>query len=629
MGVPGLWRLLDMASEPANLENFSGVRIAVDIHSYLNRVLHGNNANNWLFYVMKDLFKVLHFNIRIVIVFMGRKPVQKIYSSILGDESSITSYRRARSALMRMSSTKRNEPPPPQVVAEPIGEFNLPEKRPLIIKRAEIEPYKNPDDPLLFSQSQINRFAKAKINPAPQILHRPPQSTPFIFFEQNNLMRKGPGDDQTKEIELNIPTVQSSEFHSNFLDDVAELIGYDEPSSDGILPNISSRDYDPQRSLPISLLPADNPYLLPVENYVTTDHIRTLTELLDMLNIPYITAPEEASAECARLEMQGYVDCVGSDDNNSFLFGSKWMIRGLFTRPQSITGRSLEKLGLNRERFIMLAMMIDGDYNADIRRRLFTVGPVRGMELIAHFPDPVKGLVQFKEWWIRVVKGGGPETNPDLRVLSRKKWLKRLIVPADFPPADLMKYIMNPVVGSSKITFKEPSIDVKAVSKYITKTTSVNENRIIEYVLAYAKRIQTFPKNKTLNNLIINPVIQSKAMSPWLIMIQKFDKTIDEETANTLKKQADKEYLSSDDSEIDDLFEEIVHMSSKVYRKDLETQEREKEKVEPEPKETPEVKKDSSDSTADVSEISESDDKESEGSYSTSVGSDSIDENDN
>ena len=67
MGVPGLWRIIDMGSKPINLEEHYGMKIAIDIHPYLNKLLHGNNSSNWVFFIMKNLFSVLHFNIKIII----------------------------------------------------------------------------------------------------------------------------------------------------------------------------------------------------------------------------------------------------------------------------------------------------------------------------------------------------------------------------------------------------------------------------------------------------------------------------------------------------------------------------------------------------------------------------------
>lgn len=59
-----------------------------------------------------------------------------------------------------------------------------------------------------------------------------------------------------------------------------------------------------------------------------------------------LQSPEETSAECAKLEPEGIVDVDVFDGNNSVLFGSKWMHRVLFKRPQRITIETLEKVGI-------------------------------------------------------------------------------------------------------------------------------------------------------------------------------------------------------------------------------------------------------------------------------------------
>lgn len=77
------------------------------------------------------------------------------------------------------------------------------------------------------------------------------------------------------------------------------------------------------------------------------------------------------------MEPDGIFDIVVSDDNESALFGSKWMLRGIFKRPQSITIETSEKVGIAYLKIIMImiAMMIDGNYNINIRIRLFIFGP--------------------------------------------------------------------------------------------------------------------------------------------------------------------------------------------------------------------------------------------------------------
>jgi 5'-3' exonuclease len=554
MGVPGLWRLLDMASEPCNLEFDSGLRLAVDINSYLNRLLHSQNASDWLFYLMRDLFCVLHFDVKMVIVFMGKKPIQKVYSADLSDGSSGHSYHRVRSALMRASLERSSHHPEEPKPPESPDTFNLferaPQPRPSRVPPASSQS----GDPFQFSIEQLTRFSKYDPPTRPDIVHHPSASVPFIFSTDvcDSHIPKG---DPVK-LESVAPTVQVEAFRSEFLDDVSDLLQGEDPSSEGAplpIPDPTVLDL-----MPISLLPADQPYLPPTENYVTVDHVRMATELFKQIGIPFIFAPEEAVAECARLESAGIVDATASDDNNAILFGSKWMIRGIFSKPQSITMRSLERIGITAKRLLMLAMMIDGDYNADIRRRLFTVGPVRGLEIIAHFPDEDLGLLQFKEWWIRVVKDGGEESNPHRRILAKRKWLKRLLMPIDFPPEELVSALTNPVVGTEIPKLTRPRFNEEEVVNFVSGTTCIRQERIREYCRAFAKRTEGFTTNRIeLTKYKLNPVREVEAFATHFEMIARFDRVrkgeeeLQEEIA--LPRTEEEEDSVGSDSVVEDL----------------------------------------------------------------------------
>ena len=513
MGVPGLWRLLDLASSPMNLEDCQNIRIAIDIHSHLNKLVHGQNASNWLFTLAKDLFRVIHFNIRVVVVFMGKRSVQKIYSQALGDESQEIAYYRVRSALLRATkeSPERHTSPKRQECKE---ELTFTES--MTTKQKRINPIKLGElsDPAEVSMRQVETIGKQKPSKPPMTVSRPSASNPFVVFEKKTEQVNEDLNEKKKDTQITKPEKPLPAFTSDLLNDIQDILLSDDPSSEGIQPPVEE-DEIPDDFQPISLLPADNPYLPPIENYVTASHVRMVEKLCNEMGIEFVHAPEESSAECARLEKEGIVDAVASDDNNTVLFGSRWMIRGIFTKPQSITIETLERVGLTRKRMIMLAMMIDGDYNSDIRRRLFTVGPVRGMEIVSLFPDQDYGLLQFKEWWIRVVKNKKEEKNPDLRHFSKKKWLNRLIIPAEFPPQNLLEAFKNPVVGDTKPKAKLPKFNFEKLVKYLIQTCSVSEQRIKEYVMMFEKRLSTFT-NTTLKRYVINDLKYQKSFQEYI-----------------------------------------------------------------------------------------------------------------
>ena len=531
MGVPGLWRILDLASQPLDLEKCSGLRIAIDINSHANRLAHSQSASNWIYILARDFFRILHFDIRIVVVFMGRRPLEKIYSTALGDETEDSSYYRVRSLILRSNKHSPNREPKPESKPEKSEPLTIPTTKfpPRNRVLSHLEEAENIND---ISKRQIDSISKTKALPTVQKIHHSNFSSNYIFFEQNDQPKtqKTTDDDTKPQEDLKIPEPQdqsSNTFYSSLFDDIKDIISEDDPSSEGSIPPEKQHEQESQiDTLPISLLPDDNSYLPPIENYITATHIRLIEKLCDILGIPYIQAPEEASAECARLEREGIVDAVASDDNNSVLFGSKWMIRGLFTRPQSITIETLEKVGITNDRMIMIAMMIDGDYNMDIRKRLFTVGPVRGMEILSLFPDEKNGLFQFKKWWIKVVKNKKKENDPQLKRLAKMKWLKKLIMPEKFPPEELLTAFKKPVVGDEKPVVGPPKFDKDEVINFIRQSSSISEERIREHTNNFAKRIQSLAGNgnRQIFTYCINQIKENPTFIEYINRIRQYDR---------------------------------------------------------------------------------------------------------
>ena len=102
----------------------------------------------------------------------------------------------------------------------------------------------------------------------------------------------------------------------------------------------------------------------------TPQMYRDVQELLMLLGIPYVVAPEEAEAECAHLNRTGKVDGVFTNDSDVFLFGATLVFRNAFENTKAIqmykSSRIEKQLGLNRERLIQLAMLLGSDYTIGI-----------------------------------------------------------------------------------------------------------------------------------------------------------------------------------------------------------------------------------------------------------------------
>merc|ERR1712012_1273705 len=62
---------------------------------------------------------------------------------------------------------------------------------------------------------------------------------------------------------------------------------------------------------------------------VGTNHVNDCKKLLELMGVPYVSAPCEAEAQCAELVKSGKVYAVGTEDMDALTFGSKVLLRHL------------------------------------------------------------------------------------------------------------------------------------------------------------------------------------------------------------------------------------------------------------------------------------------------------------
>lgn len=89
-------------------------------------------------------------------------------------------------------------------------------------------------------------------------------------------------------------------------------------------------------------------------------------ELLIMMGIPFINAPEEADSQCAWLAKMGLVDGVLTEDMDILTFGSPRIIRNLTSHKINTTEicleKILEKIKLTHDEFIEFCILLGCDY---------------------------------------------------------------------------------------------------------------------------------------------------------------------------------------------------------------------------------------------------------------------------
>lgn len=98
--------------------------------------------------------------------------------------------------------------------------------------------------------------------------------------------------------------------------------------------------------------------------HVTKKHISDIKELLDILGIPYITAPDEAEKFCVYLYKQNIVDYVVSDDTDVFAFGCNNVLKTNI--KNNITEINIDilkqKIDYNDKKFLDFCILSGCDY---------------------------------------------------------------------------------------------------------------------------------------------------------------------------------------------------------------------------------------------------------------------------
>ena len=100
--------------------------------------------------------------------------------------------------------------------------------------------------------------------------------------------------------------------------------------------------------------------------HISKKQIDECIELLDLMGIPYIIAPEEADSQCAELVKSGLVDGVLTEDMDIMAFGANKIYRNLTSYKKEnmvITmDNVLSSLKLTYEQFVELCLLFGCDY---------------------------------------------------------------------------------------------------------------------------------------------------------------------------------------------------------------------------------------------------------------------------
>ena len=190
---------------------------------------------------------------------------------------------------------------------------------------------------------------------------------------------------------------------------------------------------------------------------ISSDPLESLKQLLDLFGIPFVDSPGEAEAQCAKLEIEGKVDGIITEDSDAFLFGSKRVIRGLFgsgNNPEEYCLDQIElELGFSREQLIMLALFLGCDYTIGIHG----VGIVNAVEIVDAY-GTLEALSRFKKWaekpdyWMdKSIYEESRRAFPQeyQYMLKHRNYKKEWTLPNDFPSTKVVDAFMNSEVSAS------------------------------------------------------------------------------------------------------------------------------------------------------------------------------------
>lgn len=197
-------------------------------------------------------------------------------------------------------------------------------------------------------------------------------------------------------------------------------------------------------------------------------------------------APGEAEAECALLQRNGTVDAVLSEDVDTIMFGCgktfrNWSSEGSTSKtPTHVTVYDAAKItaghtGLDREGMVLIALMSGGDYipegipGCGIKVACEAARAGFGRDVCRLRRSDTEGLNKWRQKLTAELK------NNESGLFRTKH--RALVVPADFPNLDVLRYYTHPVVSNeaalkqlNEKLLTQRNINIDALREFVAET---------------------------------------------------------------------------------------------------------------------------------------------------------------
>ncbi|WVQ81754.1 hypothetical protein IAT38_003879 [Cryptococcus sp. DSM 104549] len=250
----------------------------------------------------------------------------------------------------------------------------------------------------------------------------------------------------------------------------------------------------------IRVLRGENKVAMRDSDEITQTMVAQIQTLLRHFGIPYITAPMEAEAQCAKLAELGLVDGIITDDSDVFLFGGTQCFKNIFNDAKYaecfLTSDLERELSLTRQRLISLAYLLGSDYTLGLPG----IGPVMALEVLANFPGD-RGLEDFKDWWMRVQRGVDTpeESGGKWRASFKKRFAKSIFLTPDFPDPLVREAYKYPTTDESEEPFHWGFPKLAALRLYLHEELSWSISKVDDELTPIVQRIAKRGKTGALN----------------------------------------------------------------------------------------------------------------------------------
>ncbi|OQE17656.1 hypothetical protein PENSTE_c020G03305 [Penicillium steckii] len=231
---------------------------------------------------------------------------------------------------------------------------------------------------------------------------------------------------------------------------------------------------------------------------VTQIMINECQQLLRLFGLPYVTAPMEAEAQCAKLVSLGLVDGIVTDDSDIFLFGGNRVYKNMFNQSKFVecylTSDLEKEYALHRQKLISFAHLLGSDYTEGIPG----IGPVTALEIITEFND----LEEFRDWWTQVQMGvNDPD---DAHVAFRKKFRKKaskIFLPPVFPDHRVNEAYLEPEVDADASPFQWGVPDLNGLRQFLMATIGWSPERTDEVLIPVIRDMNRREQEGTQSNI--------------------------------------------------------------------------------------------------------------------------------